>query len=108
MSRYDDDGIEFAQQQFSRARDYKEEQAKKQEKFAKKLQMANLAVTGLNFAINQKADALELAQAPKRAAYLSTLESAKSFRAGEDERRKSGQSVEGYLTNKYYEQMLQK
>ena len=67
--------------------------------------MANLAVSGINFAINQKADALELSQAPKRGAYLSTLESAKSFRAGEDERRKSGQSVEGYLTNKYYEQI---
>ena len=106
MSRYDDsDGVEFAQQTFDSARAYKEQQSKKQERFAKRLQMANLAVTGLNFAINQKADALELAQAPKRAAYLSTLESAKSFRTGEDERRKSGQSVEGYLTNKYYEQI---
>ncbi len=105
MARYEDDGIEFAQQQFSRARDYREEQAKKQEKFAKRLQLANLAVSGVNFAINQKANALELSQAPKRGAYLSTLESAKSFRAGEDERRKSGQSVEGYLTNKYYEQI---
>ncbi len=105
MARYEDDGIEFAQQQFSRARDYREEQAKKQEKFAKRLQLANLAVSGVNFAINQKANALELSQAPKRSAYLSTLESAKSFRAGEDERRKSGQSVEGYLTNKYYEQI---
>lgn len=105
MSRYDDDGIEFAQQTFDRARDYKEQQSKKQERFAKRLQMANLAVTGLNFVINQKADALELAQAPKRGAYLSTLESAKSFRAGEAERKKSGQSVDGYLTNKYYEQI---
>jgi hypothetical protein len=105
MARYEDDGIEFAQQQFARARDYREEQAKKQEQFAKRLQMANLAVSGINFAINQKADALELSQAPKRGAYLSTLESAKSFRAGEDARRKSGQSVEGYLTNKYYEQI---
>ena len=107
MSRYDDDGIEFAQQTFESARAYRESQAKKQDRFAKRLQMANLAVTGLNFAINKKADELELAQAPKRAAYLSTLESAKSFRAGEDERKKSGQSVEGYLTNKYYEQIKQ-
>ena len=107
MSRYDDDGIEFAQQTFESARAYRESQAKKQDRFAKRLQMANLAVTGLNFAINKKADELELAQAPKRAAYLSTLESAKSFRAGEDERKKSGHSVEGYLTNKYYEQIKQ-
>ena len=48
--------------------------------------MANLAVTGLNFAINKKADELELAQAPKRAAYLSTLESAKVLEQ-EDEKK---------------------
>ena len=45
MARYEDGGIEFAQEQFARARDYREEQAKKQEKFAKRLQMANLAVS---------------------------------------------------------------
>ena len=33
MSRYDDDGIEFAQQTFESARAYKESQAKKQDRF---------------------------------------------------------------------------
>ena len=79
MARYEDDGIEFAQQQFDRARDYKEEQAKKQEKFAKRLQMANLAVSGVNFVLNQKADALETSRATQRAHYLTQLENAKGW-----------------------------
>lgn len=79
MARYEDDGIEFAQQQFDKARDYREEQAKKQEKFAKRLQMANLAVSGVNFVLNQKADALETSRATQRAHYLTQLENAKGW-----------------------------
>lgn len=79
MARYEDGGIEFAQEQFAKARDYREEQAKKQEKFAKRLQMANLAVSGVNFALNQKADQLELDRITERSNLLNTLESAKSW-----------------------------
>ena len=79
MARYDDGGIEFAQQQFDRARDYKEEQAKKQEKFSKRLQIANMAVTGVTGILNQKADALEASRATQRAHYLTQLENAKSW-----------------------------
>jgi len=49
MARYEEGGAEFAQEQFAQARDYREEQAKKQEKFAKNLQLANLALTGANW-----------------------------------------------------------
>ena len=102
MSRYEDGGIEFAQEQFAKARDYREEQAKKQEKFAKRLQLANLAVTGINFAISQKADALEANQATKRAAYQNTLTSLDSFKLEDEARIKNKQSINGYLTNQYY------
>ena len=81
MARYEDDGIEFAQQQFDRARDYREQQAKKQEKFAKKMQLANLAVSGVNFVLNQKADALETSRATQRAHYLTQLENSKGWQA---------------------------
>ncbi len=77
MARYEDDGIEFAQQQFSKARDYREEQAKKQEKFAKKLQMANLAVSGVNFVLNQKADALENSRVVENSWWQNQLETAR-------------------------------
>jgi len=56
MARYDDGGIGFGQEQFDKARAYNEEQAKKQEKFSKRLQLANIAVTGVTSLINQKAD----------------------------------------------------
>ena len=79
MARYDDGGIEFGQEQFAKAREYNEEQAKKQEKFSKKLQLANIAVTGVTSLINQKADALELNNVVERAHYLNTLESAKTW-----------------------------
>jgi len=79
MARYDDGGVEFAQQQFDRARDYKEEQAKKQEKFSKRLQIANMAVTGVTGILNQKADALEASRATQRAHYLTQLENAKGW-----------------------------
>jgi len=77
MARYEDDGIEFAQQQFDRARDYREEQAKKQEKFAKRLQRANLAVSGVNFVLNQKADALENSRVVENSWWQNELETAK-------------------------------
>ena len=79
MARYDDGGIGFGQEQFAKAREYNEEQAKKQEKFSKKLQLANIAVTGVTSLINQKADALETSNATQRAHYLTQLENAKGW-----------------------------
>ncbi len=79
MARYDDGGIGFGQEQFAKARAYNEEQAKKQEKFSKRLQLANIAVTGVTSLINQKADALETSRATQRAHYLTQLENAKGW-----------------------------
>ena len=59
MALYEDGGVSFAQEQFEQARKRREKEAKKQEKFAKRLQLANLAITGANFVLNQKADKLE-------------------------------------------------
>lgn len=81
MARYDDGGIEFGQEQFAKARSYNEEQAKKQERFSKRLQLANIAVTGVTSLINQKADALEASNATQRAHYLTQLENAKGWQA---------------------------
>ena len=79
MARYDDGGIEFGQQQFDRARDYKEEQAKIQEKFSKNLQIANMAVTGVTGILNQKADILEANGIVENAHYLTQLENSKGW-----------------------------
>ena len=105
MARYEDDGIEFAQQQFDRARDYKEEQAKKQEKFAKRLQMANLAVSGVNFVLNQKADALETSRATQRAHYLTQLENAKGWQTMVQGYEKEGLTREQMLYREKQKQL---
>ena len=105
MARYEDDGIEFAQQQFAKARDYREEQAKKQEKFAKRLQMANLAVSGVNFALNQKADALETSRATQRAHYLTQLENAKGWQTMVQDYEKEGLTREQMLYREKQKQL---
>ena len=105
MARYEDDGIEFAQQQFDRARDYREEQAKKQEKFAKRLQMANLAVSGVNFVLNQKADELERNQVPQKAAYENLLTDQETWVQEEKNRVDNGYTRQQALENRIYNQI---
>lgn len=106
MSRYDYQGtLDFAQQKIDEARDYREEQVKKQEKFAKRLLMFDTAVKGANTLINQKAAELDAKQLPQKAAYQNLLNRSENFRTAEAERVKLGLSVEDYLENKYFTQL---
>lgn len=106
MSRYDYQGtLDFAQQKIDEARDYREEQIKKQEKFAKRLFMFDTAVKGANALINQRAEELDAKQLPQKAAYQNLLTRSQNFRTAEAERIKSGLSVEDYLENKYFTQL---
>ena len=103
MSRYDvESDTQFVQKTMDNARAYKDEQARKQNKFAKKLLAFDTIVSGANWAINQKADALEISQAPKKAAYQTMLNRNVDIRATEEEIRKSGLTRAEYLTEKYY------
>ena len=64
MSRYDvESDTQFVQKTMDNARAYKDEQARKQNKFAKKLLAFDTIVSGANWAINEKANALEISQA---------------------------------------------
>lgn len=106
MSRYDYQGtLDFAQQKIDEARDYREEQIKKQEKFSKRLLMFDTAVRGANALINQRAAELDAKQLPQKAAYQNLLTRSQNFRTAEAERIKSGLSVEDYLENKYFTQL---
>lgn len=106
MSRYDYQGtLDFAQQKIDEARDYREEQVKKQEKFAKRLLMFDTAVRGANALINKRAEELDAKQLPQKAAYQNLLNRSENFRTAEAERVKSGLSVEDYLENKYFTQL---
>ena len=106
MSRYDYQGrLDFAQQKIDEARDYREKQIKKQDKFAKRLLMFDTAVRGANALINKRAEELDAKQLPQKAAYQNLLNRSQNFRTAEAERVKSGLSVEDYLENKYFTQL---
>ena len=80
MAMYDIEGdVAYVEGKMSEARDYREKQAKKQEKFSKRLQMADWAITGANFIINKKADALEADRITERAWYSTALENSKKW-----------------------------
>tara|TARA_R100000808_G_C2152635_1_gene162190 strand:+ start:815 stop:2515 length:1701 start_codon:yes stop_codon:yes gene_type:complete len=79
MARYDDGGIEFSEQKFAAAREYKEDQAKKQEEFSKELGLGNFLVKAINFGLDKVADNLETSRATQRAHYLTQLENAKEW-----------------------------
>jgi len=82
---YDTEGEQkYVEGKMSEARDYREKQANKQEKFSKRLQMADWAITGANFLINQKADALEADRVTERAWYNTALENSKTWKARHD------------------------
>ena len=70
---YGDGGVDFAKQLYQEQRNRKEETAREQEKFAKKLLIADTAVKGINFLINQRADTLDANNAPAKAAYKNYL-----------------------------------
>ena len=105
MARYDDGGIGFGQEQFAKARAYNEEQAKKQERFSKRLQLANIAVTGITSLINQKADALETSRATQRAHYLTQLENAKGWQTMVQDYEKEGLTREQMLYREKQKQL---
>ena len=79
---YDIEGdVAYVEGKMSEARDYREKQAKKQEKFSKRLQLADWGITGANFILNKKADALEADRITERAWYNTALENSKGWKA---------------------------
>ena len=67
---YDVEGdIKFAEQKIAESRKIKEQRAKEQEKFAKRLATVDTIVRGGEFLINQRANELDTQQAWKKASY---------------------------------------
>ena len=76
---YDDGGVSFAKEQFDNVRKRKEKEAKRQDKAAQKLLLADLAVKGFNMSLNNKYEKLAQEAEFEKANYLSEIESSKSF-----------------------------
>ena len=67
---YGDGGVDYAEKIFAEQRERNRVEAKKQEDFAKKLQLFDIGLRGVNFLINQRADNLEAKQISARGVYL--------------------------------------
>ena len=91
MARYDYESTQqYAEQKFSDAKQYNEEQAKKQEKFSKRLLGLNTFVKGANALINQNADKLESSFGPAKAKYKSYIQNAEATSTYWNEVQKNG------------------
>lgn len=99
MARYEDTATPFAEAQFAGVRERKQQEAKKQEKFAKKLAVVQTVAKGANALINSRADALELKQSHKKAYYQNKSKIANSYITAEQKRIASNKNVEDYLAD---------
>lgn len=105
MARYDYESTQqYAEQKFSDAKQYNEEQAKKQEKFSKRLLGLNTFVKGANALINQNADKLESSFGPAKAKYKSYIQNAEATSTYWNEvQKKGGQS---YLQEQIFDSYM--
>tara|TARA_R110000803_G_scaffold202660_1_gene267902 strand:+ start:2210 stop:4096 length:1887 start_codon:yes stop_codon:yes gene_type:complete len=105
MARYDYESTQqYAEQKFSDAKQYNEEQAKKQEKFFKRLLGLKTFVKGANALINQNADKLESSFGPAKAKYKSYIQNAEATTTYWNEVQKNG-GVD-YLQKQIYDSYL--
>jgi len=105
MGLYDDGGIQFAEDTFAKSRAYKEKIAKDQDNFTKNLFGIDKLVQGASFLINQRAEEADNKMLPQKAKYQALNTSAENWRTTEQERIKSGKSVQDYLSDMYYENL---
>tara|TARA_R100001510_G_scaffold8307_1_gene6386 strand:- start:3858 stop:5882 length:2025 start_codon:yes stop_codon:yes gene_type:complete len=92
-----DGGVSFAEEKFAFARDRRDREARKAEKFSKNLQKLNFAVAGANMMLNNKADKLETDGLLERAHYLDANDSAKNWTTMYKEYEKEGLTKEQML-----------
>lgn len=99
MARYDVEGdVQFVQTQLDSAREYKEEQAKKQERFAKRLLAVDtLIARPLEATINKNAALADANQSFKKGFYEDLLTRAQTIRTQDATRLASGVSRLQYL-----------
>ena len=80
MARYDyESTLEYAQQKIDEAKDYRNEQIEKQEKFSKRLLGFNPLVKGANYLIEKSADALNQSLAEEKAYLMNAQNQAKKI-----------------------------
>ena len=89
---YDDGGVAFAQEQFDNARKRRDKEAKKQDKFSRRLLLADLAGKGFNIFLNNKADKLEQEELFKNSNLFSEVEASTNFLNFYNEEKTAGKT----------------
>ena len=79
MAMYEDGGVSFAQEQFDKARERRDKQAKDQEKFSKRLLIALGGINAVTSNLNKKANLLEQENLFEKSHYFSLNENAQTF-----------------------------
>lgn len=82
MAMYEDGGVSFAQEQFDKARERRDKQAKDQEKFSKRLLIALGGINAVTSNLNKKANLLEQENLFEKSHYFSLNENAQTFNKG--------------------------
>ena len=105
MSRYDYESTQqYAEQKFAEAKQYNEEQIKKQEKFSKRLLAFDTVVKGANVLLNQRANELESSFGPAKAKYKSYIQNAEATTTYWNEVQKNG--GKSYLQKQIFDSYL--
>ena len=106
MGLYGDGGIKFAEEKFADARKYKDDQAEKQNKFARNLLGIDALVSGGNFLIDERAKEADEKNLWAKGNYESLLEQSKKIREQDNLNKSKNISNSKYLENNFYNQIL--
>lgn len=96
---YDDGGVSFAKEQFDNVRKRKEKEAKRQDKAAQKLLLADLAVKGFNMSLNNKYEKLVQEALFEKSDYFTAINDSKTFLNFYNEEKAKGLSDEQIYRN---------
>ena len=105
MARYEDTATPFAEAQFAGVRERKQQEAKKQEKFAKKLAVVQTVAKGANALINSRGDEFDANQVGQKASYTKFINDGQKLINTQDTITATGKSTEQYFHDFFYKQL---
>lgn len=107
MGLYDSDSetgsVAFAEKQFQDVRERQSAEARRQDRFNKKLLVTEALVQGSNALLNNRLNRLDLNQAPKRAAYRAMNDDVQEYKQINSNLNRTQVSEQDYLTSIYHE-----
>ena len=107
MGLYDDGGVAFAEQKFAEAKQFKIDQAKSQDKFARKLLGIDTVVQGISEVINQRAKEADDSLMWQRSKYEELISRSQSTRELNERNKEKGITNLQYLEENLYNKMIE-